>query len=109
LALAIALGLMLGIGAGVDLHTNGVSLLTDKSDHRAVAAWEAAASVTPTPSTGPGLTNWKCPLPGFTGNSVRTKICPGWYFKVGSTDTGVPASQPPTYPTQKLPNANAKL
>lgn len=29
-------------GAGVDLHTNGVSLLTDKSDHRAVAAWEAA-------------------------------------------------------------------
>lgn len=29
-------------GAGVDLHTNGVSLLTDKADHRAVAAWEAA-------------------------------------------------------------------
>lgn len=29
-------------GAGVDLHTNGVSLLTDKSDHRAVAAWESA-------------------------------------------------------------------
>lgn len=29
-------------GAGVDLHTNGVSLLTDKSDHRAVATWEAA-------------------------------------------------------------------
>ncbi|HMN74924.1 MAG TPA: hypothetical protein PKC97_02585 [Burkholderiaceae bacterium] len=29
-------------GAGVDLHTNDVSLLTDKSDHRAVATWEAA-------------------------------------------------------------------
>lgn len=29
-------------GAGIDLHSNGVSLLTDKSDHRAVAAWEAA-------------------------------------------------------------------
>lgn len=29
-------------GAGVDLHANGVSFLTDKSDHRAVAAWEAA-------------------------------------------------------------------
>lgn len=29
-------------GAGVDLHTNGVSLLTDKSDHRAVATWESA-------------------------------------------------------------------
>lgn len=29
-------------GAGVDLHTNGVSLFTDKADHRAAAAWEAA-------------------------------------------------------------------
>lgn len=29
-------------GAGVDLHTNGVSLLTNKADHRAVATWEAA-------------------------------------------------------------------
>jgi hypothetical protein len=29
-------------GASVDLHANGVSLLTDKSDHRAVAIWEAA-------------------------------------------------------------------
>ena len=29
-------------GASVDLHTNGVSLLTSKQDHRAVAAWESA-------------------------------------------------------------------
>lgn len=29
-------------GASVDLHTNGVSLLTDKFDHRTVAAWESA-------------------------------------------------------------------
>jgi hypothetical protein len=29
-------------GAGVDLHTNGVSLLTSKEDHRAVALWESA-------------------------------------------------------------------
>ena len=29
-------------GAGVDLHTNGVSLLTDKQDHRALASWESA-------------------------------------------------------------------
>jgi hypothetical protein len=28
-------------GASVDLHTNGVSLLTDKFDHRAVATWES--------------------------------------------------------------------
>jgi hypothetical protein len=29
-------------GAGVDLHTNGVSLLTSKDDRRAVALWESA-------------------------------------------------------------------
>jgi len=29
-------------GASVDLHTNGVSLLTDKFDHREVATWESA-------------------------------------------------------------------
>ena len=29
-------------GAGVDLHTNGVSLLTSKADHRVLATWEAA-------------------------------------------------------------------
>jgi hypothetical protein len=29
-------------GAGVDLHTNGVTLLTSKEDHRALASWEAA-------------------------------------------------------------------
>ncbi|WIT10271.1 hypothetical protein PFX98_15255 [Paucibacter sediminis] len=29
-------------GASVDLHTNGASLFTDKSDHRALATWESA-------------------------------------------------------------------
>ena len=29
-------------GAGVDLHTNGVSLFTEKQDHKAMATWEAA-------------------------------------------------------------------
>ena len=29
-------------GAGVDLHTNGVSLLTSKQDHRTLVAWESA-------------------------------------------------------------------
>jgi hypothetical protein len=29
-------------GASVDLHTNGVSLLTSKEDHRALALWESA-------------------------------------------------------------------
>ena len=29
-------------GASVDLHTNGISLLTSKADHRALAVWESA-------------------------------------------------------------------
>lgn len=29
-------------GTSVDLHTNGNSLFTDKSDHRTLATWEAA-------------------------------------------------------------------
>jgi hypothetical protein len=29
-------------GAGVDLHTNGRSLLTSKADHQVLAAWESA-------------------------------------------------------------------
>jgi hypothetical protein len=29
-------------GTGVDLHTNGVSLLTSKQDHRTLVAWESA-------------------------------------------------------------------
>ena len=29
-------------GEGVDLHTNGESILTNKADHREVATWEAA-------------------------------------------------------------------
>ena len=29
-------------GAGVDLHSNGISLVTSKSDHQALARWESA-------------------------------------------------------------------
>ncbi len=29
-------------GASVDLHTNGISLLTSKEDHHALAVWESA-------------------------------------------------------------------
>ena len=29
-------------GASVDLHTNGISLLTSKADHHALALWESA-------------------------------------------------------------------
>src|SRR5688572_25462275 len=40
---------------------------------------------------------------------VRLPDWSGWYFKVGSTETGVPASKPPTYPTQTNPKVSAKL
>ena len=40
---------------------------------------------------------------------VRTQIHKGPYFNVGSTNTGVPASKPPAYPTHRLPKLNVKL
>ena len=43
------------------------------------------------------------------GNGVRTKAYSGWYFKVGSAGAGAPASQPPTYPTQNIPQPNISL
>ena len=40
---------------------------------------------------------------------VRLQINQGWYFKVDSTNTSVPASKSPTYPTHDLPRVNVKL
>ena len=40
---------------------------------------------------------------------VSNQIAKGPYFKVGSTNTGVPASLPPDYPTHRIPNYNVKL
>jgi hypothetical protein len=40
---------------------------------------------------------------------VRSPARTGWYFKVDSTETGVPISTSPTYPTQSVPNSNIKL
>ena len=39
----------------------------------------------------------------------RSQISKGPYFKDGSTNTGVPASMPPDYPTHRLPKFNVKL
>ena len=46
-------------------------------------------------------------LPGFTGSSVRTKACPGWYFtRLAHHDSWrYRISQPPTYPTQDIASA----
>ncbi len=51
------------------------------------------------------LPTMQCPPRG----GVRLQVNKGRYFKVGSTDTGVPASKPPAYPTHHLPKVNAKL
>ena len=40
---------------------------------------------------------------------VRLQVSKGWYFNVGSTNTSVPASKPPTYPTHYLLKVNTKL
>src|SRR4051794_21565622 len=43
------------------------------------------------------------------GNGVRIQAQQGWCFSVGSVDTGVPTSQPPTYATHAGPKPNTKL
>jgi len=40
---------------------------------------------------------------------VRTKAYSGWYFNVGSMMAGATTSQPPTYPTQNIPQPNISL
>ena len=40
---------------------------------------------------------------------IRIQINKGWYFNVDSTNTSVPASQSPTYPTHRLSKLNVKL
>ena len=40
---------------------------------------------------------------------VRDQTEKGPYFNGGSTNTGVPASLPPAYPTHPLPGHNVKL
>ena len=40
---------------------------------------------------------------------VRISAKQGWYFKDGSTETSVPASMPPTYPTHAMLTANTMV
>src|SRR5512136_3417036 len=65
-----------------------------------VTLWEAPAPVK--------LPTRQSPRPGLRAQ-VRHPKQPGWYFKGDSTETGVPASKPPTYPTQAIPNVTVKL
>ena len=64
------------------------------------------ASVTLLEATTPvKLPTKQCP----PARGVRTQTTEGPYFNVGSTNTSVPASQPPAYPTHLLPKLNVKL
>src|SRR5262245_20756481 len=65
-----------------------------------VTFWEATAPVK--------LPTTQCPRSGLR-TRVRSAAQQGWYFKVGSTETSVPASKPPTYPTHAVPTITAKL
>ena len=55
----------------------------------------------------PSQTTHQTLSPTYRG--IRHQINKGWYFKVDSTRTSVPASQSPTYPTHRLSNVNVKL
>ena len=51
-----------------------------------------------------------CTVPGPDSRAkVRTSTTPGWYFNDASAESGDPASQAPTYPTQVPSKSNAKL
>src|SRR6476646_6636755 len=65
-----------------------------------VTLWEATAPVKLPAMQGPA---------SRFGKSVRGQEAEGWYFSVGSTKAGAPASKPPTYATHPLPNTTAKL
>ena len=66
------------------------------------------ASVTLLEATTPvKLPTTQCP--SYSYSEVRLQVSKGWYFNNGSTNTSVPASQPPTYPTHYLLKVNTKL
>ena len=67
------------------------------------APWEA--SVTLLEATTPV----KLPTKRCLSREVRFQVTKGWYFNSDSTNTSVPASQSPTYPTHLLPKISAKL
>ena len=64
------------------------------------------ASVTLLEATTPvKLPTMQCPYL----KQVSIEISKGPYFNVGSTNTGVPASKPPAYPTHHVPKFSVKL
>ena len=68
-----------------------------------------SASDTLSEATAPvKLPSWHCPLPGSRAK-VRNQIHEGWYPNIDSAETGVPASQSPTYPVHHISNPSTKM
>ena len=49
------------------------------------------------------------PPSGVLLQEVRSQTGEGWYFNIDSSDTGMPDSTSPTYPTHRLSKISAKL
>ena len=79
---------------------DGFPIRLREPSRASVTLWEATAPVK--------LPTRQCPQPGLRAQ-VRIPDQQGWYFKVDSSDTGVPGSQSPTYPTHADPKSIAKL
>src|SRR5713101_7869317 len=93
----------------VGLAVKPASALTLVARFPTVLSRPSSASVTFWEATAPvKLPTWHCPRPGSRAK-VRTPAQSGWYLNVGSTDTRVPASKPPTYPAQTPPKLHAKV
>ena len=68
-----------------------------------------SASDTLSEATAPvKLPAWHCP-PTCLRPLVRSPAAQGWYPNSGSPETGVPGSQPPTYPVHAVPDPSTKL
>lgn len=68
-----------------------------------------SASDTLSEATAPvKLPAWHCPPAGLRPH-VRSPVLQGWYPNVGSMETGVPTSLPPTYPVHAIPDPSTKL
>src|SRR5574341_2367494 len=93
----------------VGLAVRPASALTLAARFPTVLSRPSGASVTFWEATAPvKLPTWHCPRPGSRAQ-VRTTAESGWYLNDGSTEASAPASKPPTYPAQTLPEFHTKV
>src|SRR5262247_3458278 len=93
----------------VGLAVKQASALTLLALFVTVLSRTSSSSVTVYEATAPvKLPAWHCPRPGSRAQ-VRTTARSGWYLNDGSTEASAPASKPPTYPAQTLPEFHTKV